>query len=822
MEQLFSMQNVDEHELVRTAEFVVSFRRKSKEFSRWADGYGVIQHNNLTQVAIYRLAERLLASGQVPSLAWVFEKLAAADRLTSAAMWLVVHMTYSNTVDLAGRSLKAEEFKATPEGHTGGSLNMVPAYVGYLTANLLTGTTRSWIMGQGHCVAAIEAVNTLIDNLSPSQEKRYSRTSDGLTNLVRDFYSYAVRADGRPAAPIGSHVNAHTAGGISEGGYLGFAEIEYVHMPLPGESLVAFLSDGAFEEQRGSDWSPRWWRAEDSGFVCPIMVLNGRRIEQRTEIAQRGGASWLRSHLSLSGFDPIDIDGRDPADFSWTIIETERRLAQVSEAIKSGQIRYPAPLPYSIAHTIKGYGFPGAGTNRAHNLPLEGNPRNDPEARRLFNDGAARLWVASTELDAATAAFNIHSEQQRSKERDHPLARRNVATPILPEPDWRDPSSNDVASPMAAIDEHFVRVLEANPHLRPRVGNPDELSSNQMGRTLAALKHRVNGPECGIAEAIDGAIITALNEEAVVGAALGNKGGINLAVSYEAFAVKMLGALRQEIIFARHQREIGLAPGWISVPLIATSHTWENGKNEQSHQDPTIGEALLGEMSDVARVLFPADANTAVEALRRIYRGHGQIGCLIVPKRPVRDVIGPRQIAGLYDQGACTVVGSPSEAEIQIVAVGAYQLAEALHAGSRLERRGRKVCVTLMVEPGRFRVARDELERKFVLADNAVAALFPPSVPRVVVSHTRPEPMTGVLRRIDGGPSRMRVLGFLNRGGTLDSSGMLFANRCTWAHVLRTASRLLSVAVSEFLAEEEIAAIEGSGDPRVIMAPPRL
>ena len=63
-------------------------------------------------------------------------------------------------------------------------------------------------------------------------------------------------------------MNPHTAGGIAEGGYLGFAELQYAHMPLPGETLVAFLSDGAAEEQRGSDWIPRWWRAEDCGRRC--------------------------------------------------------------------------------------------------------------------------------------------------------------------------------------------------------------------------------------------------------------------------------------------------------------------------------------------------------------------------------------------------------------------------------------------------------------------------------------------------------------------------------------------------------------------------
>ena len=801
------------------ANLAASCRKYDPEFAAWARGCGVIEHTNATQVRAYELAESLVNKGHAPSLRWVLEKLEAADRLTSAAMWLVVHMTYARTVDPSGRPLEAIDFKPTPEGHTGGSLNMVPAYVGYLLANVLTGTTRSWIMGQGHCVAAIEAVNVLVGNVSPTQEGRYARSAEGLTRLARDFYSFAIGADGRPALPIGSHVNAHTAGGICEGGYLGFAELEYVHMPLKEESLVAFLSDGAFEEQRGSDWSPRWWRPEDSGAVVPIMILNGRRIEQRSEIAQEGGADWLRCHLTMSDFDPIDIDGRDPAAFAWTIIEAEGRIARTNGHGPGAEPGRRTKLPYTIAHTIKGYGFPGAGTNRAHNLPLDANPHLDAGARAAFNAGAKRLWVAPRELESAATALNIHAQQGRPKERDHPLARRHVATPSLPEPDWAEIDGQSL-SPMAAIDAYFVRVIRANPELRPRVGNPDELSSNHMGETLAALKHRVNRPEDAALEAIDGAIITALNEEAVIGAVLGNKGGINLAVSYEAFAVKMLGALRQEIIFARHQKELGRAPGWIGVPLIITSHTWENGKNEQSHQDPTMPEALLGEMSDTSRVLFPVDANTAVEALRRIYGTHAQIGCLVVPKRAQPVILNASQAVNIFELGAAAVAGAPSQADVQLVAIGAYQLQQALYARSRLEERGRRVCVTAMVEPARFREARDDLESCFVLAADAIEALCPRKLPRVIITHTRPEPMTGVLRRIDSGPDRMRVLGYRNRGGTLDVAGMLFANGCTWAHIARSAAHILTVPPEELLEQEEIAAVEGRRDPHVVMSPP--
>jgi phosphoketolase len=782
-------------------------------FASWAAGYGAISHSAETQERVAKLFDALRSRGASFKRDWILQKLAAADRLANAAMWLVVHMTYAEKVDFSGRSLEVADFKAVPEGHTGGSLNMVPAYVGYLLANVLTGNTRSWVMGQGHCVAAIEAVNVLTRNLLPKQAERYGCSSEGLTRLVRDFYSYEIDAKGRPAAPLGSHVNAHTAGGVLEGGYLGFAETEYVHMPLKGESLVAFLSDGAFEEQRGADWAPRWWRAEDCGLVAPIMILNGRRIEERSEIEQEGGSAWLAAHLRMSGFDPIEIDGRDPAACAWAILEMEARLQEAAARIARGEAQYPVPLPYAIARTVKGYGFPGAGTNRAHNLPLEGNPHEDPNARAEFNQGAARLRVPLDQLNLAIDALGTHQTQNRPRERDHALATRDAPLPSLPEPDWLEPKGE--ISPMDAVDAYFVRILAANPGLRPRVGNPDELKSNHMGRTLAALKHRANRPEPGVDEAIGGAIITALNEEAVIGAALGNKGGISLAVSYEAFAVKMLGALRQEIIFARHQKETGRAPHWLGIPLIVSSHAWENGKNEQSHQDPTMGEALLGEMSDVARVLFPVDGNSAVEALRGIYSAHGMIGCLVVPKRSVPNRLTASQAQEGLLRGAVTLVDH-AHAAIQFVSVGAYQLEQALRARARLEDKGIAAQVTAIIEPGRLRAPRDALEEQFVLTDQEVEVLFPSHLPRVLVSHTRPEPMTGILRRIDGGRSVLRAHGYCNQGGTLDVNGMLFANGCTWAHLVRSSAALLGQSCKVLLSESEIAAIEGRGEPHIL------
>jgi phosphoketolase len=344
---------------IRQSDWVDHYRQKHPAAARWAVGYGSINHDLETQARIFLLAEQIVLGGTasedgVLTRPEFFNILHALDRVASAGMWLVVHEVYCRRVYLDGRDLSPDDFKEKPEGHTGGSLNMVPAYSGYLAANAIARRTRSWIMGQGHCVSAIDSLNLLVDNMLPAHAERYDLTDEGLSRYVSDFYSYQLNDQGNQDSPLGSHVNPHTAGGMAEGGYLGFVQLEYVHMPLPGESLVTFLSDGAFEEQRGSDWAPRWWRYRDSGFVLPIMINNGRRIDQRSTMAQKGGTAWLVRHLQLNSFDPIVIDGTDPAAFVWLIFEMEQRLAAAGKAVEAGKDGIPCPCPMALLWPGKG------------------------------------------------------------------------------------------------------------------------------------------------------------------------------------------------------------------------------------------------------------------------------------------------------------------------------------------------------------------------------------------------------------------------------------------------------------------------------------
>ncbi|MFO7529231.1 MAG: xylulose 5-phosphate 3-epimerase [Marinobacter sp.] len=779
------------------------------QYDLWRRGYGVIRHTDSTCARVRALAERLVQRGLQPDTEAVYRKLVALDRLTSAGLWLVLHMTYTRRVDVSGAPLAPQDFKTSPEGHTGGALNMVPAYAAYLALNSLTGETRSWLMGQGHCVAAVEALNVLAGNLHPEQQERY-RGAEGLSRLAEDFYSYRQNPDGSMAVPVGSHVNPNTAGGIIEGGYPGFAELQYAHMPLPGETLVAFLSDGAAEEQRGSDWIPRWWRQEDCGLVLPIMIANGRR----TGLGTREGLERFEARLSQRGFDPVRFDGRDPAAFVCVLFSMEEALKDHGQAAINGEIHYPVRIPYGIAETVKGYGFYGAGSNAAHNLPLPGNPRIDTRARELFQTHINPLWVSPDEIKDAVCQLSDHCLQKRPLERDHPLARRNPIDPVIPRlAPCRAPSS----SPMTAVDHFFRALVAENPGLRPRVGNPDELASNRLTGTLKALKHRVNDPE-NDQEAIHGKIITVLDEEAAISACLANKAGINLAASYEAFCVKMLGAIRQELIFARHQKVVGRPARWLGFPVIATSHTWENGKNEQSHQDTTFCESLLAEMNDVSRVLFPADYNSTLATLPSVYSDRGRLTCMVVPKRERPCVFDANEADILARHGALVVDEDTCAGEpLLLIANGAYQLSEAIRACERLRETGTPFRLVYVQEPGRFRQPRDAHEAVVCASEFERERLFPHRLRRRVgLTHMRPEVFRGHLNPLFPEPAHTRVLGYLNQGGTLNVAGMLFANQCSWGHVLAACARVMEKPPGEWLSRAELAAVEGQGDPSVI------
>jgi len=369
---------------------------------------------------------------------------------------------------------------------------------------------------------------------------------------------------------------------------------------------------------------------------------------------------------------------------------------------------------------------------------------------------------------------------------------------------------------MQAIDLGFVAVAEANSHLRPRIGNPDEIRSNRMNETLESFKFRAEKPEGGNMEAVDGAVVTVLNEEAVAGAVFGNKGGINILVTYEAFGAKIFGEARQEVIFAQHLKESGQGPHWLSVPLVMASHAWENGKNEQSHQDPSMAEAMFGEMADISRVMFPPDYNTSAVVINELYQTQGQIWTIVASKRNNHDIFTEEEARKLYRDGGIRLPWfehKADEAKLSLIAIGAYQLIDVVKAAKRLKEADIPVSVACLLEPGKFRRARSAMERDHMASKEVQAAILPSSVEHVgFVVHTRPEILVGALHHWFGKRS-VTQFGFLNHGGTLDADGLMYVNHSSWAHILRDAATSLGFDEGRVLHEDERAALDGKRSP---------
>jgi phosphoketolase len=142
-----------------------------------------------------------------------------------------------------------------------------------------------------------------------------------------------------------------------------------------------------------------------------------------------------------------------------------------------------------------------------------------------------------------------------------------------------------------------------------------------------------------------------------------------------------------------------------------------------------------------------------------------------------------------------------------------------LTASRRLAEQEIPHAVVYLLEPGRFRAPRSLSEQGHQASPDVIARLFPSTVsPRLYVTHTRPETILGLLGPLHTGADTAG-LGYINHGGTLSTPGMLFVNRCSWAHCVRESARLLRLSNSDVLSVEEREALDGTRSPHGVIVP---
>ena len=121
--------------------------------------------------------------------------------------------------------------------------------------------------------------------------------------------------------------------------------------------------------------------------------------------------------------------------------------------------------------------------------------------------------------------------------------------------------------------------------------------------------------------------------------------------------------------------------------------------------------------------------------------------------------------------------------------------------------------------PARFGIPCVSIEATFSAKDDELDAPFPAGLPHLIASHTRPNPLIGLLRGLDSGPMRTKARGYISRGGTLDVAGRPFANYCLWVHPVEGAASLVGWSRDDLLTPVERNTIDGRGGSAAFVGP---
>jgi hypothetical protein len=334
-----------------------------------------------------------------------------------------------------------------------------------------------------------------------------------------------------------------------------------------------------------------------------------------------------------------------------------------------------------------------------------------------------------------------------------------MVTVNRPDPHWQ----HDDHEVLPLLDRYFADICEINPALRPRL-------ASHIGATSAIfpISHERLGTRTG---GSGGALLHHHEGELLANACLGNQMGINLLVTDESAGLAMLEPLLQTVAFARRQKLDDEPAPWTGLPLVS----------RHDAAAPEMTEALLSQSADQVRVLLIPDGNTALAALKACYGESGVVMQLVIPDGRVDSLLTPTMAEQLVAHGASCLRGHCA-AEIQLVACGYLSLQQAFRISERLQQFQRPHSLVYVLEPGRFRYARDSTEAGCQIDSQIIDGLFPERVrQRLVLCDMRPEVFIGHFRRLH--LEHSQVLGFRNHP-VARTGRMPQANGCSWLHGL--------------------------------------
>jgi len=570
------------------------------------------------------------------------------DAYWRAANYLSVGQIYLLDNPLLREPLRREHIKPRLLGHWGTTPGLNFIYVHLNRVIRERDLDMIYVIGPGHGGPALLA-NAYLEGTYSEVYTDVSRDEEGMARLFKQF-SFP--------GGVPSHVAPETPGSIHEGGELGYS-LSHAHgaaFDNPDLIVACVVGDGEAETgPLATSWqSNKFLNPVRDGAVLPILHLNGYKIAGPTVLA-RIPREELRQFLSGSGYDPIFVEGSDPAvvhpEMAAAVdraIDAIRRIQ--ADARATGHAVSRPTWPMIVLRTPKGWtgpkevdGLPVEGTFRAHQVPLADFDR--PEHLAMLE-----AWMRSYRPEKlfdgrGTVIEDLAALPPKGPRRmsANPHANGGLLLRDLHVPDFRKHAvvvhrPGEARAEATRVQGAFIRdVMRANPD-NFRVFSPDETASNRWS-ALFEITNRESMAEIIPTDdhvAPDGRVMEMLSEHQCQGWLEGYllTGRHGFFSCYEAFVHIVDSMFNQHAKWLKVTRGLPWRRPISSLNYLLTSHVWRQDHNGFTHQDPGFIDHVVNKKAEVIRVYLPPDANTLLSVTDHCLRSRNYVNVIVAGKQP--------------------------------------------------------------------------------------------------------------------------------------------------------------------------------------------
>jgi len=719
----------------------------------------------------------------------VLEKyIRAADYLSAAQIYLRDNF-------LLTEPLKKEHIKPRLLGHWGTCPGINFTYAHLNRAINAHDLSMMFVVGPGHGFPAVQA-NLFLEGTLSKYYPELPRTEEGLSHMVKQFsWPYGFPSHSNPEAP----------GVILEGGELGYALSTSYGAILDNPELIVACLIGDGEAETGPTATA--WHINKlidpahNGAVLPILHLNGYKISGPTFFGRMSDEELI-SLFTGYGYEPHIVDAYTEEDIHARmsdVLDTAVKAIHFTQhCAKEGTLSSVPRFPMIILRTPKGWNsIKMIGDKRiednhySHQVIAEGALHNEDEFRlleewlrsyrfeELFKDGQFDPDIESL----------VPNQYKRMGDASYARGGEPHYKPIfLPSVEnYAATNTCDLNSPICGMESSMEKIgaymrdtlRENEEHRNVRIFSPDETYSNKIHAVFEYTKRAFVWPhkEWDRDLAHDGRVLEMLSEHSLQGLMQGYvlTGRHGVFVSYEAFVQIVASMADQYAKFLKIAREVSWRGTIPSLNYILTSTGWRQEHNGFSHQNPGFIDGILQRQGCYTNVYFPADANTALVAFKRMMASTKEINVIVCEKRPLpiwRTLDEAEQ--DVRDGVSIWNFASDEHPQMVFAAAGDYPTQEALAAMSILRTevpsfRMRFVNITSLNALGLGHSECQVLPHSF--------EDYFTSNKRVIINfHGYPQTMKQVLFDYSCDPARFSIHGYIETGSTTTPFDMMVRN----------------------------------------------